>query len=290
MSNNISILLLGGSGFLGSEIIKINNFFSILSPNKKHVDITDINSLDSFLEKHKPKLIINSAGLVNLEECEKKSSLSEKLNFQSVQNICDVCLKQNIPLIHISTDYVFGGCQNIPYIETDIPKPLNTYGIHKYEAEKHITTRLDKYLIIRTSWLYGKSKPNFFTLINQNKNNQIDIVDDQIGTPNLVSFIANEIIFLVNSIFKNGFFSSWGTYHLSCNSQTSWFLFAKKINSFSKNPILIRPISSQLFNSKNNILSIRPAYSVLNSQKFTKTFGRSFMNWENYLHLLASAK
>lgn len=285
MSNNSNVLIIGASGLLGTAIAHHLHSFKPLTPSRSDLDITNVESIDRYLNTNNPCIIINASGYANVDLCEKNPKTSEKINSMAISLLSKACKKFEIPLIHFSTDYVFNGVKRIPYKESDSPSPLNEYGKHKLEAENLIKATLNKYLIFRISWLYGPSKPTFLSLITEStkRGNSLNIVNDQFGTPNSVDFISREIYYLITLLKKNKKNIPWGLYHLSSYGETTWFNFAEKISKHSYAKAKIEPISTDQYIIKNGILTKRPYYTVLNSSKYESSFERHVPSWEDEL-------
>ncbi len=286
MTKTNKILLLGGNGLLGKAISLTLSGYNVLQPSRSTLDISDYSALDLYAQLHHPSIIINATGCPKVDLCEEQPALSENINFRSVSNMAKVCSGLDIPLIHFSSDYIFDGKAKFPYSEKDLPNPLNMYGVHKLQAEKVISSSLNKFLILRVSWLYGITRPNFFTLITDSiKQNRpvLQIVDDQLGTPNSVDFIAREAAFLINYIDNHKNNVPWGIFHISCTETTSWYDFACNISRLANAGVEIKPISSKSYNSQQNILTKRPLYSTLNSLNYAQTFNREMPSWQTCL-------
>lgn len=282
MSNIYRVLLIGSTGFLGNALKRQLHDYHVLCPTKNELDITNFESIDQFLKNHQCSIIINAAACAKPDKCEQDPSRSYALNVSGPEILAVLSKRKNIPLIHFSTDYVFDGNKTNPYVEIDTPNPLNIYGKHKVEGEKKVRVNNQKHLIFRLSWLYGISKPNFFTLIRDTIENQreLSIVTDQIGVPNSVDFIAREITYVVDTLKMNSSFALYGTYHLSTLGQISWFQFAQKIESLYNANKYILPISTKEF-QKNHALSVkRPEFSVLCVDTYSNLFQRKLPNWD----------
>ena len=182
----------------------------------------------------------------------------------------------DVILIHISTDFVFDGKKNTPYIEDDRPNPLGVYGKTKLDGEKRIRTILEKHIIIRTSWLYSEFGNNFLkTMLSLAKNrNEINVIDDQIGTPTYAKDLA-EIIF----IFITAKIKKYGIYHYSNEGVASWYDFTKAIFELKKIKTLVKPILTIEYPTPAE----RPKYSVLNKRKLKKDLNLTIPYWRDSL-------
>jgi dTDP-4-dehydrorhamnose reductase len=257
----MSVLLLGSSGQLGSDIKKslISKGIRPLCPKRSDMDICEISQVRTYLTTHKNvKLIINSAAFIDVEESELKPQEAFKVNSEAVLNISIEAHNRDMKLMHISTNYVFDGKSNTPYVEGDVPNPINAYGSSKYIGEMYIkwiykNKDLD-YSIIRTSGLFGSHSPkgkygNFVDLIvNKVKSGEsISIKRDEFISPTYTVDLGEKIAdFSDKLINSNGIVS--GIYHVVNNSQISWFEFAELIaQKIGGDLNLIKPIKSNEF-------------------------------------------
>lgn len=281
----MDIVVFGGSGQVGSELIKLLKMhdFSFIAPTSNEVSFLDCNDINNFLNGCSPQIIINCAAYTDVEAAESKSDDAFKVNFYAVQTIANFCLNNSVPLIHISTDYVFNGRKDSEYIETDEVSPLNIYGWSKLAGEKAITDILKEYVIFRTSWVFSATGKNFVTTMTSllNEKNEVMVVGDQYGCPTSASSIASAIIFVVMAIKSNSVFR-WGIYNYSNHPPTTWFDVSKKIlEILSKNNKSISceiiKVSSDKFPTKAK----RPAFSVLSNKKFTKETSIPPYLWED---------
>ena len=275
----MKIMLLGATGQLGTTIklhFEENAKYDVFAFSKTDLDITKEQDIKSSIYRIKPDVLINCAAYTNVEEAEKNINVSNLINAVSLGYIASICNELQIVLIHFSTDYVFNGQSKIPYCENDNTDPLNQYGKSKLKGEKIIQNHLKKFYIFRISWLFGLYGNNFPKSILQKliKQENLNIIDDQIGTPTFAEDVASALIKIIS---HQDFSKNYGVYHYGGNKECNWFYFAnaiaaiypKKINSN------INPISSNEFGAK----AIRPMYSSLNSNKIYTNFGITPSNW-----------
>ena len=199
----ISVLVTGSEGQLGKCVQKIANNYDSLDfkfMDSKGLDITNQKSINSVFESEHYDYCINCAAYTNVEQAEKTPNIAFEVNAYAVKQLAIQCNKHNVILIHISTDYVFDGKKEGGYLTTDLPNPINQYGMSKLAGENFIREILDKYYIIRTSWLYSEYGNNFYnTIVNKAKTESVlYITDEQTGCPtnanNLVKYVLNLII------------------------------------------------------------------------------------------------
>jgi dTDP-4-dehydrorhamnose reductase len=218
------------------------------------------------IAEHKPSVVINAAAYTAVDKAETEIGLAYAVNRDGVENLALSCKSQAIPLIHISTDYVFDGEKESPYLESDIPNPVGVYGASKYAGEQVLRAIWEKHIIVRVSWVFGRYGNNFVkTMLRLAKDrDEISVVDDQYGAPTSTIDIARALLDL--STEEN---IDFGLYHLESNPKTSWYDFAVKIfeeakviGLLEKIPV-VKPISSEQFPT----LVKRPINSKLATDK-----------------------
>ncbi|CEN43451.1 Spore coat polysaccharide biosynthesis protein spsK [Capnocytophaga canis] len=274
-----NILVTGANGQLGSEIQNIqgktkNYFFTDASD----LDITDQQAISDFVKKNNIQIVVNCAGYTNVDKAEDDIQTANLINNIAVGYLAEVCKENNASLIHISTDYVFGGTKNTPYSETDPTEPLGIYGRTKLEGEKAIQNADIDYLIIRTSWLYSLSFGNNFVKTIQrlsSERNELKVVFDQVGTPTNARDLAAFIIHII----EKDLYKKREVYHFSNEGVCSWFDFATEIVRMSGNDCLVKPCLSSEFPSKVK----RPSYSVLDKSKLKNDFNYTISHWKEAL-------
>jgi len=271
------ILIFGSSGQLGSSLVKIlAHKFKLINLSRKDLDLNSKNLLENLKKNYSPSLVINCAAYTDVEKAEIELNIAKKVNAFFPRDLAIFCKYLNIPLIHISTDYVYDGKKNSCYYENDQTNPINNYGLTKLMGEELIKENLDKYLILRTSWLYNPEYGNNFyrTMIDKFiNNNEIMVVNDQFGRPTSTKFLSNVINKIINQIDIGDYEVKWGLYNIAEKNKMSWFEFAESIflnerDNFSFKLSKIIPVSSDSYVTK----AIRPKNSCLNSELIFKNF------------------
>jgi dTDP-4-dehydrorhamnose reductase len=253
------VLVTGADGQLGQCIQNIASTFSSLDfsfKNSKELDITNPELVNNIFDLSTFDYCINCAAYTNVEQAEKTPKVAYAVNAEGVKNVALACKKHNVFLIHISTDYVFDGEKNEPYTVEDIPNPINEYGKSKLEGEKHIQKILEKYFIVRTSWLYNKTfGKNFYRKIlnKAEKGLELQITDEEIGCPTDAFNLAKYLLVLII-----GEKQKYGIYHFTDEKAMSWFQFGQNIleENNLKN-------TTKIVKNKNRSFVRRPKYSVL---------------------------
>tara|TARA_Y100000590_G_scaffold115210_1_gene131330 strand:- start:3758 stop:4696 length:939 start_codon:yes stop_codon:yes gene_type:complete len=287
MKNN-KILLIGKDGQVGAIIKnRLKIFFkNIKSVSRKEFNLEDLSLIEKKLNKIKPNIIINAAAYTRVDEAEKKKRICYKINALSTKKIASWCFKNQCFLIYYSTDYIFSGKNNKPWNEEDKPNPINFYGKSKLDGEKYIIKSKCPYLILRVNWIYANKGENFPKKIIKKikKNKIINVVNDQIGTPNHADFIAVTTIKILKKILKNPG-SNPKILNLSAKGAVSYYDFAKKIkNAMGKKykDYKINPIATKNLNKhvKDYSKMKRPLNSKLNINKLENFLKEKMPNWE----------
>ena len=210
----MKILITGANGLLGHELSSVLKDHSLILLSHSQLDISDIDSVNKKIDSTSPDIIINSAAYTQVDNCETNYDLAFKSNAIGPKNLAIKCKQLDIPLIHISTDYVFEGNENkSPLVEDDKLGPKTIYGKTKLEGEKFVKENCDKYFILRTAWLYGEGKNFVKTMLNlSEKNKELKVVNDQIGSPTYAKDLANAIKEIIEK--KS---DKYGIYHVSYN-------------------------------------------------------------------------
>lgn len=284
----MKIMVTGANGQVGTEIIK---FFSssdheVFACTRSTLDCSKLDLVHGVLSEIEPDLIINAAAYTAVDKAEDELALAHVLNAEFVRQLAGYCYLQDIPLIHLSTDYVFDGEKDGSYHETDVPHPLSVYGRSKWEGEQVILSQLKKYIILRVSWVFGEHGKNFVkTILNlAATRNELSIVSDQWGKPTSARDIARVLFEMVQKV-SDPFFDCWGIYHYAGQDVTSWYEFAivfldmAKKRGFPLTLTRLNPIKTEEYITK----AIRPKSSILDTTKIETILGITCHSWKNYL-------
>ncbi len=291
MSNQgMNVLVTGANGQLGNEIrivskrSKDNYIFTdvveVEGQETTILDITDIDSIRSFVKINNVKVIVNCAAYTNVDKAETDQGFCEILNAKAPENLAMVMKEVNGLLVHISTDYVFGGDPyNTPCREDQKGTPTGVYGLTKLHGEQNIQAVDSDYIIIRTAWLYSEFGKNFVkTMLNLTAEKpRLNVVFDQVGTPTY----AYDLALVIFDILENRKYEgNNGIYHFSNEGVCSWYDFAKMIAEYAHNfGCDIQPCHSDEFLSPVK----RPSFSVLDKTKIKETFGVIIPYWTDSL-------
>ena len=275
----MKVLVIGSDGQLGLEFKKISNNYNSLSwifSSVKTLDLSRLDTIDSFLNQINPSVIINCAAYTNVDKAEAEYELAEIVNYKAVDFISSWTSDNNKKLFQISTDYVFDGSSKIPLNENSFTNPVNQYGYSKLKGEKICLKNDPNSIVIRTSWLYSSFGNNFVkTMIDlMKKNNSVKVVNDQISSPTYACDLAKVIIeIMINYKTQSGLF------HYSNEGEISWFEFAESIKELYNLECEIIGVSSKEYGA----LAKRPQYSPLNKSKIKTTFNLKIPNYKKSL-------
>jgi dTDP-4-dehydrorhamnose reductase len=273
----MKILVTGSNGQVGHEIALLGRDSSheIVPLDRQRLDITDPEAVNDIFHDIRPELVINPAAYTAVDRAESEPELAFSINRDGAANLANACLQQEIPLLHVSTDYVFDGSKPSPYDESDPVAPLGVYGQSKWEGEEVVRSTLTKHIILRTSWVFGSHGNNFVkTMLRLGKErDQLKVVDDQYGGPTSAAGIAAALMGVVNHISDNRDIP-WGTYHFSGQPFTNWHGFAEQIIQLANNAgIIDHDVEVLAISSSEYPTPVkRPANSRLSSEKFEKAF------------------
>ena len=284
----MKILVTGAKGQLGTEIQKcfsrgytelgvpevLKADVSVCYVDIDTVDISDIDAVRALFKEHGFNAVINCAAFTNVNACETERDLAFKANALGPRNLAIACEENNAKLIHVSTDYVFAGDADKPYVEYDLCNPQSVYGKTKHLGEEYIKQLCSKYFIVRTAWLYGYYGKNFVkTMMNiAREKGACKVVCDQRGNPTNACDLAHHILKLLTT-------DEYGIYHGTGNGECSWFEFTQKIVELAKIDAVVNPCSTEEFPTPAK----RPAYSSLDNMMFRCTVGDEFRPWEQAL-------
>ena len=255
----MEILIIGASGMLGYDLIEEISNHNLILTNSKTLDITNKKEVMNSISKFKPDIVINAAAYTDVDGCEENEDLAFNVNGEGVKNLALACKKYDAALVHISTDYVFNGENDKPWVEDDPVGPVSVYGKSKLKGEEAIVENMEKYFIIRTAWLYGYNGKNFpRTMLELAKtHDEITVVYDEVGSPTYTKDLAHAIAQLIESDY-------YGVYHITNSGSCSWCEFSRYIFEIAERDVKVIPVKASEFNRP----APRPHYSVLENKKW----------------------
>lgn len=254
----MKILVTGAKGMLGRDLCPIleDCGYDVTEADRDEFDITDESACETFISACAPNYVIHCAAYTDVNRAE-DDPMAELVNAKGAENVAKACEKIGAVIVYISTDYVFDGSKNSPYLPDDKTNPLNAYGRTKLHGEEAVQKYSTRYYIARTSWLYGHHGKNFVeTMLALAPRPELKVVDDQVGCPTWTVELANGIVDLIDED------SEYGIYHICGSGETSWYGFAKEIFKQSGLDVNLKPCSSSEFPTPAK----RPSYSVMDNE------------------------
>ena len=282
------ILVCGASGQVGHELVDRAHAYGLeaLGMARGQLDITNADQVVQAVSRFKPRLIINAAAYTHVDNAETHSEQAYAVNRDGAAILAEAARKAAIPLLHISTDYVFSGEAQTPYKETDEVAPTGVYGASKLAGEAAIQAVLDQHVVLRTSWVYGVHGHNFVkTMLRLGRQrDSLSVVADQFGCPTQAGSIADVLLQLAQRYAREGTLA-WGIYHYSGRSFCTWFDFAVEVfrQAEAKGILPKQPQVSSITTAQYPTPARRPVWSVLDCSKFETTFGMATHDWHDDL-------
>lgn len=277
----MKILLTGAQGQLGRCLIDEVNarnhagdsgVMALDACGSQDLDISDVDAVKRRVEISKPDFVINAAAYTAVDKAESEPEMAYQVNEQGPRNLAMLCSEQDIPLIHVSTDYVFDGQASVPYKETDKVAPQSVYGASKLAGERAVASECEKYVIVRTAWVFSEYGNNFVKTMLRlaGGRDSVSVVSDQLGCPTYARDIASALVDLCHTKSPG-----WGLYHYVGRSIMSWSDFAQAIFVLAEQEGMLdkRMDVSPITTDEYPTPATRPGYSVLDTGFIQKTFG-----------------
>ena len=278
------VLVIGKNGQLAQELLNLPETptINLTAIGRPKCDISDPDKLAEIFKTNHYDLVINASAYTAVDKAESEQEIAYQINAHGVRNLARLCQNEHIPLIHISTDYVFDGTGDYFHSEAEETNPINVYGASKLEGEKAISELLTNYVILRTSWVYSAYCNNFIkTMLKLGAiKNELNIIDDQVGGPTYAKDLAVAVLKIAETIL-NGKEDGFGIFNYCGKEPTSWYGFACEIFKIAsqygqKVPEKINPITTKEYPTPAK----RPANSKLDCNKIAKVYGITQNNWQ----------
>jgi dTDP-4-dehydrorhamnose reductase len=272
----LKVLVTGSKGMLGTDLVRVlAPAHTVIGVDVDELDIADLKEVNDRVAALSPDVLINVAAFTDVDGSEAKEDTAFRVNAEGAANLALACRGRPTALIHLSTDYVFDGKKQGPYLEEDPADPLSAYGRSKWAGEQRIRDILPNACVVRTAWLYGKGGRNFVKAILEQaaRKKRLQVVDDQRGAPTYTFDLAGAL----RRVAEQGL---EGTYHVTNRGACTWLEFAKQILVFAdRTDVEIEPISTDALGRP----APRPANSVLSCDKFEKATGMHLRPWAEAL-------
>lgn len=279
------LLIAGWQGQIARSLVELalgRDDVSGLSVGRPALDLFSASSVKSSLVGDSPDIMINTAAYTAVDQAEEEPEQAFKLNTAGAASFAATAAKLDIPVIHLSTAYVFDGEKDAPYTEEDTPAPKTVYGQSKLQSETEVAAANPRHVILRTAWVYSPYSGNFVSsmLSKARKGEEIEVVDDQTGSPTYALDLARAILDIAAAIATRGDDTPWGTYHVASTGEATWYGFANKIFDISRGlggpTAEPQPISTDAYPTT----AIRLANARLDSSKVSSAFGIEPAPWE----------
>ena len=283
-------MLFGARGQLGREIQQIASSagFAVAALGRDQADIADPESVRRAFTPV-PQIVINAAAYTAVDRAESEPELAFKVNSDGPANVAAACSEFGVPLIHISTDYVFDGSEHGPWKEDDPTSPLSVYGASKLAGEIAVRSLIDHHVIIRTAWVYAWHGQNFVrTMLRVGaERDEVRVVNDQTGCPTSATDLAEACLAVADGLLCNN--PRWGTYHYCGRGETTWYGFAQEIFRQSETYGRVGPRVVPIATSDYPTAASRPMNSVLDCSRIEKDYGVGRPRWQTSLQRVVAA-
>lgn len=271
------VIVTGCNGQLG---IAINRLYAgdedicLVNTDVKELDITNIDKVMELVREVKPYAIINCAAHTNVNACETDIDNAYRINAIGPRNLSIAATETGAKLVQVSTDYVFSGNTDKPYIEFDQTGTLGAYGATKLAGEEMVKSFAKDYFILRTAWLYGEGKNFVKTMLRLSESHDtVKVVDDQVGTPTSASELAKVIAYLLPT-------QNYGVFHATCEGYCSWADFAEEIFRLAGRNTKVQKVTTAQYDAENPGSAPRPAYSILENYMLKLTTDFRLSDWQ----------
>ena len=240
----MKVLVTGVKGQLGYDVVKDleKRGHQPIGVDRDEMDLMDNEAIRTFIMNLKPEAIIHCAAYTAVDKAEEEAETCYQINAESVKVISECAKELDVKLIYISTDYVFDGTKEGEYVETDLPNPINVYGASKLKGEQYVQTLLEKYYIVRISWVFGVNGNNFIKTMRRlgSERDELNIINDQVGSPTYTADLAPLLVDMMET-------DKYGIYHATNEETCSWYEFANEIFKQSRIEVKTNPITTDQY-------------------------------------------
>ncbi|WP_235069834.1 dTDP-4-dehydrorhamnose reductase [Turicibacter sp. TJ11] len=272
----MKILVTGVKGQLGYDVVKAleSRGYQPVGVDREEMDLMNDHMIDNFIMNLKPEAIIHCAAYTAVDQAEEEVEICYQINAEAVKVIAECAKTLDIPMIYISTDYVFDGTKASEYVETDIPNPINVYGASKLKGEQYVQQLLEKFYIVRISWVFGINGNNFIKTMQRlgNEHDELNIIHDQVGSPTYTAHLAPLLVDMIET-------DQYGIYHATNEGYCSWYEFADEIFKQSQLDVMLHPITTDQYKTKAK----RPLNSQMSKQKLSDYRFHRLPTWQEAL-------
>ena len=279
----MKVLVTGVKGQLGYDVVKDleKRGHQPIGVDRDEMDLMDNEAIRTFIMNLKPEAIIHCAAYTAVDKAEEEVETCYQINAESVKVISECAKELDVKLVYISTDYVFDGTKEGEYVETDLPNPINVYGASKLKGEQYVQTLLEKYYIVRISWVFGVNGNNFIKTMRRlgSERDELNIINDQVGSPTYTADLAPLLVDMMET-------NKYGIYHATNEGFCSWYEFANEIFKQSQIEVKTNPITTDQYPTAAK----RPMNSKVSKDKLVANGFNTLPTWqealENYIKLI----
>lgn len=281
------ILVAGAKGQLAQSIIEVEaaeRIGEVVALGRPTLDLCNRESIARAIDRVAPELVVNAAAYTAVDRAESEGVLADAVNGDSAGALAEMAARRGLPIVHVSSDYVFDGRQRTPYRETDAPCPQTAYGKSKLAGEERVAQANPRHLILRTSWVYSPHGHNFVKTILRlaGERPELKVVADQVGCPTFAADLASTILVMARCLQSTGSGAMpWGIYHVAGSGAATWHAFAEHIVGtaaarYGLRPTVVHPIATADYPTP----APRPANSQLDCSKLAEVFGLRLPHWK----------
>lgn len=280
---DVKIAVIGSRGQLARSLLEAADTrgIKIIALARPALDLVDGLSVNRALDASGVDIVVNAAAYTAVDQAEGDASAAFAVNAAGAEHVAAACARLDLPLVHISTDYVFDGMKPSPYLETDATGPITVYGNSKREGERQVARTCPRHIILRTAWLHSPFGNNFVKTMLRlaSEREQISVVDDQFGSPTYAPHLADAILTMTDRLATGSFDSQWGIYHAAGEEYASWYEFAEA--TFQASRALGGPSAKviRIPSSRYAAAAKRPGNSRLDGGKLAQTFNIRLAHW-----------
>ena len=277
-----SILITGAGGQVAHELAITESEHKLIALSEQQLDITDLEQINDAFDKYRPDVVINAAAYTQVDRAEQDQALAYAINRDAVANLAQACKRIDSPLLHISTDYVYDGNKSGAYREDDETASAGVYGASKAAGDVALQSMLERYIILRTSWVFSATGNNFVKTMLRlgSERDELSIVNDQHGCPTSAQSIAAALLMIAER-YLCGDEIEWGSYHFCSQPETTWHGFARQIFQQAKGFENLK--LNGITTSEYPTPATRPLNSVLDCSKFVAQFNTPQPDWREAL-------
>jgi dTDP-4-dehydrorhamnose reductase len=278
----LKLLVTGREGQLAQSLLECaTEALTVIALGRPDLDLANPPSIRRALDMHRPDVVVNAAAYTHVDKAETEPDEAVRINARGAGYVAEACADAGVPLIHISTDYVFDGEKCSPYVESDAPGPLNAYGRSKLAGEQAVLEACPRPIILRTGWIHSPFGRNFVTTMLRlaQTRSEIAVIDDQHGTPTYAPDLATAILAIAQRVVREKGTDLWGVYHISAEGETTWCGLAREVFRRARDcggpTATVRPIPTSAYPTPAR----RPLNGRLEAGKLARTFGLRLPHW-----------